>query len=217
MFVAVIVTLLDHQIISYHWIILGFVIGGAYGAWKAKSVEMTQMPEMVSLFNGFGGAASLLLGWAAISQQTAMSLHLLSHFSLITVILTIVIGGITFSGSVVAWGKLSGRMGAKAVIFTGLRELSIAHLVAFFVVGYLFVNDPANAVLLALLIVLALSFGVLATISIGGADMPVVIALLNSYSGVAATAAGLAVGNTILIVTGLLVGRLRAYPYQHYV
>lgn len=206
MLVAVVVTLLDHDIITYHWILLGFVIGGAYGAWKAKSVEMTEMPQMVSLFNGFGGAASLLLGWSTISQQATVGFTGLSGAVLTTVVITILIGGVTFSGSVIAWGKLSGKMGAKAVIFTGLRELSIAHLLGFVVVGYLFVSEPANPIWLYATIALALSFGVLATISIGGADMPVVIALLNSYSGVAASAAGLAVGNTILIVTGLLVG-----------
>ncbi len=206
MLVAVVVTLLDHQIISYHWILIGFLIGGAYGAWKAKSVEMTQMPEMVSLFNGYGGLASLLLGWATVSQLSTVGFSGATAFVLITVILTLLIGGVTFSGSVIAWGKLSGRMNAKAVIFTGLRELSVLHLVGFFVVGYLFVTDPMNPVWLYATIALALSFGILATISIGGADMPVVIALLNSYSGVAASAAGLAVGNTILIVTGLLVG-----------
>lgn len=106
----------------------------------------------------------------------------------------------------VAWGKLSGKMSSKAVIFTGLRELSVLHLIAMLVVGYLFTTEPQNTLWLYCAIALALSFGLWATISIGGADMPVVIALLNSYSGVAATAAGLATGNTILIVTGLLVG-----------
>lgn len=206
MLIAVVVTLLDHNIISYHWIFVGFVIGGAYGAWKAKSVEMTQMPEMVSLFNGFGGAASLLLGWATITGMNTLQLHTAGNFVFITVFLTILIGGITFSGSVIAWGKLSGKMSAKAFIFTGLRELSIAHIVAIIAIGYLFVAHPDQPHWLYVAIALSLSFGIWATVSIGGADMPVVIALLNSYSGVAATAAGLAVGNTILIVTGLLVG-----------
>lgn len=206
MFIAVVVTLIDHQIISYHWILVGFVIGGAYGAWKAKTVEMTQMPEMVSLFNGYGGAASLLLGWATITGMNTITMATTDTLIFVTVFLTILIGGITFSGSVIAWGKLSGKMSSKAFIFTGLRELSILHLVAFFVVGYLFATDPSNPVWLYVSIALALSFGIWATISIGGADMPVVIALLNSYSGVAACAAGLAVENTILIVTGLLVG-----------
>jgi NAD(P) transhydrogenase subunit beta len=206
MFIAVIVTLLDQQIISYHFIALGILVGGLYGAWKAKSVQMTQMPEMVSLFNGFGGAASLLLGWATVSSMSQQVLVNASGFVFITVLLTLLIGGVTFSGSVIAWGKLSGKLSSKALIFTGLRELSILHLVAMVLIGYMFVTDPANTLWLYLIIAIGLSFGLWATISIGGADMPVVIALLNSYSGIAATAAGLAVGNTILIVTGLLVG-----------
>ena len=206
MFIAVIVTLLDQQIISYHFIALGILVGGLYGAWKAKSVQMTQMPEMVSLFNGFGGAASLLLGWATVSSMSQQVLVNASGFVFITVLLTLLIGGVTFSGSVIAWGKLSGKLSSKALIFTGLRELSILHLVAMVLIGYMFVSDPANTLWLYLIIAIGLSFGLWATISIGGADMPVVIALLNSYSGIAATAAGLAVGNTILIVTGLLVG-----------
>ncbi|MDG6099911.1 NAD(P)(+) transhydrogenase (Re/Si-specific) subunit beta [Alteromonas sp. ZYF713] len=206
MFVAVVVTLLDQQIISYHYILIGALLGGLYGAWKARSVQMTQMPEMVSLFNGFGGAASLLLGWATLSSMGTSSSTYDQVFAFITILLTLLIGGITFSGSVVAWGKLSGKLSSKAFIFTGLRELSILHLVAMVVVGYLFVAQPSNDIWLYCIIALGLSFGLWATISIGGADMPVVIALLNSYSGIAASAAGLAVGNTILIVTGLLVG-----------
>jgi len=206
MFVAVMVTLLDQHIISYHYILAGVLIGGLYGAWKARSVQMTQMPEMVSLFNGFGGAASLLLGWATVSSMEASTSSYNQAFVFITVLLTLLIGGITFSGSVVAWGKLSGKLSSKAFIFTGLRELSILHLVAMVAMGYLFVTQPSNEVWLYCIIALGLSFGLWATISIGGADMPVVIALLNSYSGIAASAAGLAVSNTILIVTGLLVG-----------
>lgn len=110
MFIAVVVTLIDQQIISYHWILAGFVIGGAYGAWKAKSVEMTSMPEMVSLFNGYGGAASLLLGWATVSSMSAITLATTDSLVFVTVFLTILIGGVTFSGSVIAWGKLSGKM-----------------------------------------------------------------------------------------------------------
>jgi NAD(P) transhydrogenase subunit beta len=206
MLIAVVVTLLDQQIISYQWILLGFVIGGAFGAWKAKTVEMTAMPEMVSLFNGFGGAASLLLGWATLAGMNSVVVQTTGAFTFITLFFTVLVGGVTFSGSVVAWGKLSGKLSSKAVIFTGLRELSILHIIAMLVVGYLFTTQPQNIVWLYCIIALALSFGLWATISIGGADMPVVIALLNSYSGIAATAAGLATGNTILIVTGLLVG-----------
>lgn len=206
MLLAILVTLLHKDILSYEWIIIGILLGGAYGAYKAKSVEMTQMPEMVSLFNGFGGLASLCVGWATISGMNNFVLGSTGSFVFLSVFISILIGGVTFSGSVIAWGKLSGALATKAYIFKGLRSLSIAHLVGFILVGALFVAEPDNGLWLTLAILLALSFGVLATISIGGADMPVVIALLNSYSGLAATAAGLAVGNTILIVTGLLVG-----------
>ncbi|MGK0503079.1 MAG: NAD(P) transhydrogenase subunit beta, partial [Alteromonadaceae bacterium] len=144
MLIAVVVTLLDQQIITYQWIILGVVIGGAFGAWKAKSVEMTAMPEMVSLFNGFGGAASLLLGWATLSGMSMVALQTATAFTYITLFFTILVGGVTFSGSVVAWGKLSGKMSSKAVIFTGLRELSVLHLIAMLVVGYLFTTEPQN-------------------------------------------------------------------------
>lgn len=206
MLIAVVVTLLDQQILSYTYIIVGVVIGGAVGAWKAKTVQMTAMPQMVSLFNGFGGAASLLLAWATLSGMDTAMLSMASLFVFISLYFTLLVGGVTFSGSIVAWGKLAEKFPTKAVIFTGLRELSILHLVGLVVVGYLFVTEPGNPLWLGIGIALALSFGLWATLSIGGADMPVVIALLNSYSGVAACAAGLAVGNTILIVTGLLVG-----------
>ena len=150
MLIAVVVTLLDQQIITYQWIILGVVIGGAFGAWKAKSVEMTAMPEMVSLFNGFGGAASLLLGWATLSGMSMVALQTATAFTYITLFFTILVGGVTFSGSVVAWGKLSGKMSSKAVIFTGLRELSVLHLIAMLVVGYLFTTEPQNTLWLYL-------------------------------------------------------------------
>ena len=206
MLIAVVVTLLDQQIISYTYIIVGVLLGGAIGVWKAKTVQMTAMPQMVSLFNGFGGAASLLLAWATLSAMDAAMLSMTSIFVFISLYFTLLVGGVTFSGSIVAWGKLAEKFPTKAVIFTGLRELSILHLIGLVVVGYLFVTEPGNPMWLGLGIALALSFGLWATLSIGGADMPVVIALLNSYSGVAACAAGLAVANTVLIVTGLLVG-----------
>ncbi len=205
MLIAVVITLLDKQIIAYHWIAIGVLVGGAYGAWKAKKVEMTQMPEMVSLFNGFGGAASLLLAWATLNGMSGKTASV-DLFVALTLFCTLLIGAVTFSGSVVAWGKLSGSMTTKAVVFKGLRELSVLHLIGFVALGYLFVSQPTDPLWWYVTIAVALSFGVWATLSIGGADMPVVIALLNSYSGVAATAAGLAVGNTILTVTGLLVG-----------
>jgi NAD(P) transhydrogenase subunit beta len=164
------------------------------------------MPEMVSLFNGFGGAASLLLGWATLSGMSLTTMQTTSKLTFLIIFITVLIGGVTFSGSVVAWGKLSGKLPSKALVFRGLRELSILHLLALVAVAYMFITEPSNPLWIYIAIGVALSFGLWATISIGGADMPVVIALLNSYSGVAASAAGLAISNTILIVTGLLVG-----------
>jgi NAD(P) transhydrogenase subunit beta len=205
MLVAVVVTLSNQGIVSYEYILGGMLLGGAIGAWAAKTVQMTAMPQMVSLFNGFGGAASLLLAWATVSSLTSVS-QPPSILLLVSLLFTIVVGALTFSGSLVAWAKLAEKITTKAVVFTGLRELSILHIVGVFVVGYLFTSEPQNPVWLWVTIGLVLSFGFWATISIGGADMPVVIALLNSYSGVAAASAGLAVDNTILIVTGLLVG-----------
>ncbi|MEM0910030.1 MAG: NAD(P)(+) transhydrogenase (Re/Si-specific) subunit beta [Pseudomonadota bacterium] len=206
MFVAIVVTLMDHQVINFFWIFVGIIVGGAIGAWKAKTVEMTAMPEMVSLFNGFGGMASLLVGWATVSGMTDEQMYATEGGLFIATFLTLMIGGVTFSGSLVAWGKLSGKMTSKAIIFDGLRLVSIVHLVALAILVVLFTLQPSNELWLFLTIIFALSFGILATISIGGADMPVVIALLNSYSGVAAAAAGIAIDNTILVVTGLLVG-----------
>lgn len=203
MLVAVVVTLLDQQIVSYQYIIVGLVIGSAIGTYFAKSVEMTGMPELVSVFNGFGGLASLLVGWTAIDNLVASGN---ASFALTIVYLSILIGGVTFTGSIVAWGKLSGKMTAKAVIFPGQRFVYIAAIVAVFFLGVQFVLNPSDINWVYAAVIIAFIFGLLATLPIGGADMPVVIALLNSYSGLAATAAGLAIGNTILIVAGLLVG-----------
>lgn len=203
MFIAVIVTLIHKDIISYELIAVGVLIGAAIGAWLAKRVEMTAMPELVSLFNGFGGLASLLLGMSSMTVSDASELGAvlksIAYFS-------ILIGGITFSGSLIAWGKLGGRIPSKSLIIPAHRWLSILAIIAAIGIGGLVATQPLNLEFLYIAIAIALIFGILATIPIGGADMPVVISLLNSYSGVAATAAGLAIQNNILIVAGLLVG-----------
>jgi NAD(P) transhydrogenase subunit beta len=200
MFLAVVVTLLDQSILSYGWIVTGIVIGSAIGVYAARKIEMTAMPEMVALFNGFGGIASLMVGWAALSENN------LTSFILITIFLSILIGGVTFSGSLVAYGKLSERIAGKSIVFSGQRVVNSALIAAIVLCGILFVNYPDTSFWLYLAIVLAIILGVLAVIPIGGADMPVVISLLNSYSGIAACAAGFAIHNNILIVAGSLVG-----------
>ncbi len=203
MLLAIVVTLLREDILSFEWIAGGILLGGATGAWFAKRVEMTAMPELVSLFNGFGGLASLLLG---MSSLTVVGAEALPVYLLVIAYFSVLIGGITFSGSLVAWGKLSGRMASKAIIFPGMRWLYGLVILAAIALIPVMALQPFDLQWFYIAIALALVFGILATIPIGGADMPVVISLLNSYSGLAATAAGLAIQNNILIVAGLLVG-----------
>jgi NAD(P) transhydrogenase subunit beta len=201
MLIAVVFTLLDQGIVSYFWVVVGLLIGGGVGYYFAKTVEMTGMPELVALFNGFGGIASLFVGWAAVYEPNV------STFLLFTVLLTVLVGGVTFSGSLVAWGKLNGKIDGKPIVFDMQRAVNIGLLAAVVVSGLFFLStDGGTSFWLLALIVLALALGVLVVIPIGGADMPVVISLLNSYSGVAACAAGFAIGNNALIVAGSLVG-----------
>lgn len=199
MLVAVVAALLDQGIVDFQWIVIGIVVGGIIGGAAARMVQMTAMPEMVALFNGFGGMASLLVGWAALSPDAAT-------FTLVTVILSILIGGVTFTGSMIAYGKLSERIGSGAVLFSGQQVVNSLIVLGILGGSVMFCIEPANHAWLWLVVGLSLLFGVMAVIPIGGADMPVVISLLNSYSGLAACAAGFAVNNNILIVAGALVG-----------
>ncbi len=200
MLVAVVVTLLDQAIVDYRWILLGIIIGSVIGALAARLVAMTAMPEMVALFNGFGGIASLLVGCVALAQPG------LTRFLLLTIFLSVLIGGVTFTGSLIAWGKLSEKLPGRPIMFRGQRLMNMALLLANFACGAMFVLYPQQALWLYLAIILAATLGVMTVIPIGGADMPVIISLLNSYSGLAACAAGFAINNNILIVAGSLVG-----------
>jgi H+-translocating NAD(P) transhydrogenase subunit beta len=201
MFIAIVVTLLYKNIVSFEWIIAGAIIGSAIGWYSAKKVEMTAMPEMVALFNGSGGLSSLLVGWAALYEPGNTT------FILITIALSILIGGVTFSGSFIAYAKLAEVMSGKAIVFNAQRLVNALILVGIIVSAAMLCLDPSvTSVWLYVLIALSLLFGVMAVIPIGGADMPVVISLLNSYSGLAACAAGFAINNNILIVAGALVG-----------
>ena len=199
MLLAIVSALLDQGIVEYQWILLGFVIGGATGGLVARQVKMTAMPEMVALFNGFGGLASLLVGAAALSTNP-------STFTLVSIVLSILIGGLTFTGSLIAYGKLSETLSSGAVIFRGQQIVNSLLVLGIFASATMFCLEPGNTQWLFLVVTLSLLFGVMAVIPIGGADMPVVISLLNSYSGLAACAAGFAINNNILIVAGSLVG-----------
>ena len=199
MLVAIVAALLDQGIVQYEYILGGMVVGGAVGAVAARTVAMTSMPEMVALFNGVGGAASGLVGVAALSIADG-------SFTYITIILSILIGGVTFTGSLVAYGKLSETIGSGAVTFGGQKFVNGLIVIGILASAVMFVMDPTNTNMLYTVVGLSLLFGIMVVIPIGGADMPVVISLLNSYSGLAACAAGFAVDNNVLIVAGSLVG-----------
>jgi NAD(P) transhydrogenase subunit beta len=201
MLLAIVVTLL-YAGLDYKWIALGVAIGSVVGVVAAYRVQMTSMPEMVALFNGFGGLASLLLAWAEYHQTGE-----LSTFIAVVTMLTVFIGGVTFSGSMIAFAKLAELISSKAVIFKGQHIVNGAILLGALAAGIAFVMAPAsNYPVFIFMAVVALLFGITSVIPIGGADMPVVISLLNSYSGLAACAAGFVVNNNILIVAGALVG-----------
>ncbi|WP_146593266.1 NAD(P)(+) transhydrogenase (Re/Si-specific) subunit beta [Novipirellula galeiformis] len=216
MLIAILITLASSDIIDYRWIAGAAIAGTIVGAIAARRVAMTGMPEMVALFNGSGGIASLLVGWAALymhdgdgimSVASGPEASAISPFTMITVLVSILIGGITFSGSLVAWGKLSETIRSGAMALPGQRFLSLFNLFALLACSVLIFMQPAWTLpLIIAVIVLSLVLGVMAVMPIGGADMPVVISLLNSYSGLAACAAGLAIDNSILIVAGSLVG-----------
>ena len=206
MLLAVLVTLVNNQIISYEWLAIGLILGILVGATAASLVKMTSMPELVALFNGFGGIASLLVGSAEYLGTGGLGL-----ISLTAIFLTLIIGGVTFSGSLIAYGKLSEILPGRQITFKGQRiVLIVMFLTALFLGGHLifdfYLSGWSSLYTFLLLISFALVIGLLITLPIGGADMPVIIALLNSYSGLAASAAGFVINNNVLIVAGALVG-----------
>jgi NAD(P) transhydrogenase subunit beta len=212
MLIAIITALLSEQIIHWQWIVVGLAAGSIIGALAARLVAMTAMPEMVALFNGFGGIASLLVGWAEFQKiYSAGGLMSASYYQIFIILLTVLIGGVTFSGSLIAWGKLSGTVPSRPIQYRGQRIVNgilVLLIIGFFIVltGRLDFTGLENYTHFVVIAALALLFGVLFVIPIGGGDMPVVISLLNSYSGMAACAAGFVINNNVLIVSGALVG-----------
>jgi len=207
MFLAVVSTLFYQGIIDYRYIAVGIVAGSIVGVLAARFVAMTAMPEMVALLNGFGGIASLLVGWAEYHNDVTPD-----TYSAVTIFLTVLIGGVTFSGSVIAWAKLKefwiGNFGiSRPLVFKGQHIFNSALVLAILASGVVFVvSVEYGYTAFGVLIGLSFLLGIMAVMPIGGADMPVVISLLNSYSGMAACAAGFVIENNILIVAGSLVG-----------
>ncbi len=201
-----IVAALASQGLDYKWIVLGMAAGTVIGLLAARLVAMTAMPEMVAIFNGFGGAASLLLAWFEYGGKYQGN-DLAPVFTAIVLVLSVFIGGMTFSGSMVAYGKLSEKISGKPYLFTGQHIVNMIIIASALGFSVLFAMNPGSGyTYLLILIAISLVFGIMSVIPIGGADMPVVIALLNSYSGLAACAAGFVIHNNILIVAGALVG-----------
>lgn len=205
MLVAVVVTLIDRQVVSFPMILLAMALGSVIGVLIATRVAMTEMPQMVGILNGLGGAASALVAmgefWRLVSTGATLTTS-----TLITILLGVLIGGITLTGSLVAFAKLQGIIPGSPVRFPLQQALNALLVIAFFAgSAYLFVDSSQLGLFWGLTAVASV-IGVLMVIPIGGADMPVVVSLLNSLSGVAASAAGFVVGNSMLIIAGALVG-----------
>jgi NAD(P) transhydrogenase subunit beta len=213
MTIAVLATILGPRVSAagVPWIAGALVVGGALGLYLARSVQMTQMPELVAFMHSLVGLVAVVVGYASYIDPSAAldmspaerSIH---H---VEVYLGVLIGAVTLSGSVIAFGKLSGRIGGKPLLLPARHWLNLALLVGVIVLGYVFLSavsiDGGMQPLVAMT-VLALLFGVHMVMAIGGADMPVVVSMLNSYSGWAAAATGFMLSNDLLIVTGALVG-----------
>lgn len=205
MLLAIVATLLDQHVLNYEMILLGLAIGSVLGVFAAYKVQMTDMPQMVGLLNGLGGAASALVAvaefWHLLKNGQAIALD-----ANISMLLDVLIGGVTFTGSMLAFAKLQGIMSGSPITFP-LQQPINAFLLLAYVAGsaYLLISPDNIAVFFGIVIV-SLVLGVMFVIPIGGGDMPVVISLLNSFSGLAAAAAGFVVMNNMLIIAGALVG-----------
>lgn len=204
MLIGVLVTLFDQHIVEFELIIGGVVIGSLIGILLAKKVQMTAMPELVAVFNGFGGAASALVAWGELARTTDVLSF--DTTGLVSIGLSVFVGALTFTGSFVAFGKLSGFISGNSITFPGLNIINIGAMIATVGLIGFFAVDPTNQTLFWIVLGISLLIGITSVIPIGGADMPVVISLLNSYSGIAAAMAGFVLQNNLLIVSGALVG-----------
>jgi NAD(P) transhydrogenase subunit beta len=206
MLIAIVVTLFDQSISSYEWIIGGVLIGSLIGIFLASKIQMTAMPQLVAVLNGFGGIASVLVAGAALLEGMERSSVTLDPQFTISTVLSAIIGAVTFSGSLIAFGKLQGIVTEKAVRYPGDQIVKVFILLAALAVSGYFVFQPEDPNLYWIVSGISLLLGIFLVIPIGGADMPVVISLLNSYSGIAASMNGFVLDNNVLIIAGSLVG-----------
>ena len=211
MAIALIATVMGVVTQHYEYILVALVVGGTIGLIAARRVQMTQMPELVAILHSLVGAAAVAVGFANFMDPDRLAHYAGVELTIhdIETYLGVLIGAVTFSGSVIAFGKLSGRIGGKPLTLPGRHWFNLLLLLAAIWFGYEFVvQSAAGAGIQPLIImtVIALVFGIHMVMAIGGADMPVVVSMLNSYSGWAASATGFMLGNDLLIVTGALVG-----------
>jgi NAD(P) transhydrogenase subunit beta len=206
MVIAIAATLFTLEVLSLLEIGIAILVGSAIGLYYAQKVAMTKIPEMVALFNGFGGLASFAVALSDYYFKRDTDLASLDAINLTSIIVSVLIGAVTFTGSMVAYLKLDGKVSGQPITFKGQHLLNLLLLIAFVAASVLVFLDPSQVNYIIILIVISLLLGILTVIPIGGADMPVVISLLNSYSGMAACATGFILSNNVLIVAGSLVG-----------
>jgi len=209
MAIAIIATALSASVTSYTILIVALLIGGAIGARAALKVEMTQMPELVAIMHSLVGMAAVLVGYANFMDSSTNLVGVEKNIHEIEIYVGILIGAVTFSGSVIAFCKLSERISGKPMLLPGRHWFNLGLLIAAIVLGWMFLQQTENgggSMPLWIMTAIALLFGIHMVMAIGGADMPVVVSMLNSYSGWAAAATGFMLSNDLLIVTGALVG-----------
>jgi len=209
MAIAIVATILSDSVNSYVVLIIALCIGGFIGTKAALKVEMTQMPELVALMHSLVGMAAVLVGYANFFDSSNELVGIEKTIHEVEIFIGIFIGSVTFSGSVIAFGKLCGKIDGKPLLLPARHLLNLALLIATFWLGSAFlsgVETDGGTFALILMTLIALAFGVHMVMAIGGADMPVVVSMLNSYSGWAAAATGFMLSNDLLIVTGALVG-----------
>lgn len=205
MTIALLATAFSQDAHGLAWVIIAMVIGAAVGLQQARKVEMTQMPELIAMLHSFVGLAAVLVGFNSYIDPHDVDTDMFT-IHLVEVFLGVFIGAVTFSGSLVAWAKLNGKMASKPLQLPHRHLLNLGALVLSFLLLLWFVGAGGSGFALIVMTLIALAFGYHLVASIGGADMPVVISMLNSYSGWAAAAAGFMLNNDLLIVTGALVG-----------
>ncbi|OYP02475.1 NAD(P)(+) transhydrogenase (Re/Si-specific) subunit beta, partial [Vibrio parahaemolyticus] len=206
MAIALIATIFSPDAQGFGWIIIAMAIGGAIGIFYAKKVEMTEMPELVAILHSFVGLAAVLVGYNSYLDAPEAATHAEHVIHLVEVFLGVFIGAVTFTGSIVAFGKLRGVISSSPLNLPHKHKMNLAAIVVSTLLMIYFVKADGSMFALIVMTLIAFAFGYHLVASIGGADMPVVVSMLNSYSGWAAAAAGFMLANDLLIVTGALVG-----------